>query len=277
MNTRILAVIFAAVLAVPLVGSAAEGEAPPAVVPQTQTQAAAGYLGVLLGPVPGSVRAQLGSLLPRGQGIMIRDVVADSPAAKAGLKPYDIIVGYNDQKLFSTDQLTHLVRAESPDTAVTLNVVHNGAMSQTSVTLGQASAETGSYDNPETGMPMCHHRRHEHGHHQAGAHRMMPPGQSEERSWESFDSMSLKKLDDGTYKAEIRFLGDDGKLVQKEFSGSRAAIRHQLMSQRDLPRAERLQLLDAVSARDRFMQPPPDWGYMPGFYSPQWNNQEPDF
>ena len=49
------------------------------------------------------------------------------------------------------------------------------------------------------------------------------------------------------------------------------------MSQRDLPRAERFQLLDALNARDRFMLPPPEWGYLPGFYSPQRYNLEPDF
>ena len=282
MNARILAVSLAAVLAVPVLGIAAEGGAPPAVAPQTQTQAAGGYLGVLLGPVPGSVRAQLGSLLPDGQGIMIRDVVADSPAAKAGLEPYDVIVGYNDQKLFSPDQLTHLVRAEAPDTAVTLNIVHNGAISQTRVTLGQAPAETAGYGKPERGMPMCHHRLHHHRHQHEGPYGMgmMPPGHPEARDWESFDSMSLKKLADGTFKAEIQFLGDDGKLVKKEFTGSRDAISKQLKSQRDLPRAERFQLLDALSTRDRFMMPPPEWPewYQPSFYAPQWwYNQEPDF
>jgi membrane-associated protease RseP (regulator of RpoE activity) len=280
MNQRILAVLLAAILAVPVVGIAAEGAAPPAVVPQTQTQAASGYLGVLLGPVPGSVRAQLGNLLPRGQGVMIRDVVADSPAAKAGLDPYDIIVGYNDQKLFSIEQLTQLVRAETPGTSVTLNVVHNGTLSQTRIALGQAPVETGDNGKPETGKPVCHHYRHHHRHTRAGPPGMMPPGQAEERNWESFDSMSLKKLDDGTFKAEIRFLGDDGKLVKKEFSGSRTAIRHQLLSQRDLPRAERLQLLDALSTRDRFIMPPPEWPewYQPSFYAPQWwYNQEPDY
>ena len=274
MNARILAILLAAVLAIPVVGIAAEGGAPPAAIPQTQPLATGGYLGVLLGPVPASVRAQLGSLLPPGQGVLIRDVVADSPAAKAGLESYDIIVAYNDQKLFSPDQLTHLVRAEAPDTAVTLNVVHKGTMSQTKATLGQAPAEAGKYGEPEERM--C---RHHHGmrHHHAAPYGMMPPGQSEERGWEGFDSMSLKKLADGTFKAEIRFLGDDGKLVNKEFTGSRDAIRDQLMSQRDLPRAERFQLLDALNARDRFMLPPPEWGYLPGFYSPQRYNLEPDF
>jgi hypothetical protein len=265
MNTRILAALLAAVLALPVTGFAVEGGVPPAAAlpAQMQTHTAAGYLGVMLGPVPGSVRAQLGSLLPPGQGIMIRDVVADSPAAKAGLATYDIIVGYNDQKLFSPDQLTQLVRADNPDTAVTLNLVHNGAMSQARVTLGQATAETGNHGYPEQGMPGCY-RYHRY---QAGPAAMMPPGQADERGWESFDSMSLKKLDNGTYKAEIQFLGDDGKLVKKEFTGDRAAIHDQLMSQRDLPRVERAQLLSALNLRNRFMQMPPEW-FMPGFYSP---------
>jgi len=281
MNTHILAISLAAVLVAPVVGAdeqtpasvAGATESSPAAEPATPVQSTGGYLGVLLTPVPSALRAQLGTLLPPGQGVMIRDVVNDSPAARAGIETYDVIVGYDDQKLFSPDQLSQLVRAETPDTTVTLNVVHDGAARQTKVTLGAASAAEGKYGYPPTGMPM--HHRH------AGPYGMMGPAESDDRSWESFDSMSLKKLDDGKFKAEIQFLGDDGKLVKKEFTGSRDAIREQLMGQADLPRTERFQLMDMLSARDRFLPPPSEWTlpgfYMPGFYGPQRGDWQPDY
>ncbi len=285
MNTRILAVSIAAALAVPAMSMVAAADVPanetpapadvqadaPAAPAPAQVKAAGGYLGVLLGPVPYVLRAQMGDLLPPGQGVMIRDVAAASPAAKAGLKTYDVVVGYNDQKLYSAEQLSHLVRAESPDTTVTLSVVHDGATRQTKVTLGQARAQAAAGESgqepgcPEMGMPT--HRHH------AGPY-SMPPS-TEEGSWESFDSMSLKKLEDGSFKAEIQFLGKDGKLVKQEFTGTRDTIRDQVMGQKDLPRAERHQLLEALSARDYFM-PPPEW-FAPRFYPQEWFNWQPDF
>jgi membrane-associated protease RseP (regulator of RpoE activity) len=296
MNRRTLAVSLAALLTPPLVAVGAEGDmdmaspsgppetqapAPIPAQPQTQTQpqeqrkqahaqeqiqSAGGYLGVLLGPVPFPLRAQLGPLLPPGQGIMIRDVVPDSPAARAGLKTYDILVGYDEQKLYSPDQLTYLVRADKSDTTITLNVVHNGRPQQTEVTLGEAP-QTGEneYGYPQMMPPM--HYCHSGSHGKASG--------NDDSGWESFDSMSLIKLDDGGYKAKIAFLGDDGKLIKKEFDGSRDEIRQQIMHQRDLPRRERQQLLQALGSNDNFMPTP--GGFAPGFYGPDWFNWQPGY
>jgi hypothetical protein len=256
MNTRLLALSLATLLAIPAYSAvAATDQSSLLPAAMTQEEASGGYLGVLLGPVPDSLRAQLGDLLPSGQGVMIRDVVTDSPAARAGLKSFDVVVGYNDQKLYSADQFSHLVWAERPDTTATLNVVHNGVAEQLKVKIGKAE-EAGETGYPELAMQMNHHHR---------GPQWMYPG-SDERNWESFDSLSLKKLDDGNFKADIQFLGQDGKLEKKEFKGTRDSIRDQILSQKDLPSPERYQLLEALSARDYYM-PPSVW-FAPEFYSP---------
>lgn len=265
MKSRKLAVLLVIALTVPMAGAlgAAELSTPAAPI---QVQTTGGYLGVLLGEVPDALRAQTGDLLPSGQGVMIRDVEANSPAANAGLKAYDILVRYGDQKLFSAQQLSHLVRAESPNTTVTLGVLRGGALQDIQVTLGQRQAVSESV-NPELRMPM--HR-----------HRAAPPALLPEAgagNWDRFDSMSLKKLEDGSFKAEIQFLGKDGKLLKQEFTGTRDGIRQQILEQRDLPPAERHQLLEALSARDMlYPLPPPDW-LLPGFYVPQWFNWPSEF
>ena len=259
-----LAVLLAMVLAAPLASTVVAADLSTAAAP-VQAQAAGGYLGVLLGPVPDALRTQLGDVLPAGQGVLIRDVVDGSPAAKAGLKDYDILIGYNDQKLFSAEQITHLVRAESPNQTVTLKLVRNGTAQDTQVMLGEAPAAA------ESAYP--HEMRPRHG------QQLRPYAQSPGAAvdnWESFDSMSLKKLEDGSFKVEIQYLGKDGKLVKQEFTGSRDAIRQQIMEQPDLPPAERNQLLQALSARDVFFPPPPGW-MAPGFSMPQWFNWQPGF
>jgi membrane-associated protease RseP (regulator of RpoE activity) len=257
--TLLLAIMLATPLASPV--SAAEVSTPAAPI---QAQATGGYLGILLSPVPDALRAQLGEALPSGQGVLIRDVMDDSPAAQAGLKPYDILIGYDDQKLFSAEQLTRLVRADKPDQKVTLRVVRGGTVEDTQVTLGQAQAMAESA-HPHKTRPM-HGRQLRPDAPLAGANM---------DSWESFDSMSLKKLPDGSFKAEIQYMGEDGKLVKQEFTGTRDAIRKQIVEQPDLPAAERYQLLDALSTRDIFL-PPPGW-FAPGFYMPQWFNWQPGF
>jgi membrane-associated protease RseP (regulator of RpoE activity) len=263
MKSRKLALLLAIALTAPVVTLVGAADLTTSTVP-AQMQAAGGYLGVMLGPVPDALRAQIGGVLPSGQGVMIHSVQDDSPAAKAGLKTYDILIGFNDQKLFSAEQLSHLVRAASPNTAVTLRVVRGGAVLDTQVMLGEVQAES---DSAFPGRGMSMHRPHSRAY-------VQRPGAAV-GNWESFDSMSLKKLEDGNYKAEIQYLGKDGKIEKQEFTGTRDAIREQILKQKDLPSAERDQLLDALSARDDFF-PSIDW-FGPRFNLPQWFNRQPDF
>jgi membrane-associated protease RseP (regulator of RpoE activity) len=257
-----LTLLLAIMLATPLASTASAAEDSTAA--PIQAQASGAYLGVLLSPVPDALRVQLGEALPSGQGVLVRDVMDGTPAAQAGLKPYDILIRYDDQKLFSAEQLTRLVRAGKPDQEVTLRIVRAGAVEDILVTLGQAQAVA------ETAYP--HKTRPMHG---RQLRPYAPLAGADVDSWESFDSMSLKKLPDGSFKAEIQYMGEDGKLVKQEFTGTRDAIRNQIVEQPDLPAAERHQLLDALSTRD-ILVPPPGW-FAPGFYMPQWFNWQPGF
>jgi membrane-associated protease RseP (regulator of RpoE activity) len=264
-STCTLAASIAIALAAPTTAMAVAADpSTPAAPAQVQEQATGGYLGVLLEPVPDALRAQLGSVLPSGQGVLIRDVEGNSPAAQAGLKVYDIPISFNDQKIFSAQQLTRLVRADGPDKIVTLRVVRNGTAQDIKVTLGKAQVAAES----ALRMPMDRQLLRPYA---------TFPGTATS-NWESFDSISLKKLEDGNFKAEIQYFGKDGKLLKQEFTGTRDAIREQIAKQPDLPSAERNQLLEALSARDELFAPPPLGWIAPGFLMPPWfSNWQPDF
>jgi membrane-associated protease RseP (regulator of RpoE activity) len=266
MKYRILAVSIALAMTAPLIAttaSAAESTTP-AAASAVQVQSG-GYLGVLVGPVPDALRAQLGGVLPSGQGVLIRDVEAGSPAAEAGLKAYDVLIGFDDQKLYSPDQLTDLVRGDRPDTTVKLSLVRAGSVQNIQVTLGQVEAQ------PEAAVPQLGMRvpRHHPGPYATS------PGPSQ-GNWESFDALSLKKLEDGSFKAAIQYRSDEGKLVKQEFTGSLDSIRQQVMGEQNLPPVERHQLLEALSARDYFFPPTAEW-VDPRFYMPQWFYWQPGF
>lgn len=54
------------------------------------------------------------------EGVVVRDVLADSPAAKAGLEAGDVIVKVNDQPATSADELRTQISALEPDATIQL-------------------------------------------------------------------------------------------------------------------------------------------------------------
>jgi serine protease Do len=67
---------------------------------------------------------QLG--LKSTRGALIADVVKDSPAAKSGLKPGDVIVAVNGRPVADNNQLTRDIGAVQPGQTVKLDVIREG-------------------------------------------------------------------------------------------------------------------------------------------------------
>ncbi len=76
--------------------------------------------------VPGATLAEQMDL-PKGQGLVVRDVPADSAAAKAGLKPHDILLELDGKPVPDrVEGLTKLMADIKPDTAVEAVVLRKG-------------------------------------------------------------------------------------------------------------------------------------------------------
>jgi serine protease Do len=78
-----------------------------------------GYLGVAVTPLP---RAPATAGAAPAAGAQVRDVVADSPAARAGIKPGDVIAAFQGTPIHSPHELTRRVAATPPGTTVSLTV-----------------------------------------------------------------------------------------------------------------------------------------------------------
>ena len=92
-------------------------------IPRPPKMASGLYLGVVIGDVDEALAAQLGL---DGQGILIRSVIDDSPAAKAKLKEYDIITTVDGKPVSALSDLrAHLAKAEEGDT-LKLTVLRKG-------------------------------------------------------------------------------------------------------------------------------------------------------
>jgi membrane-associated protease RseP (regulator of RpoE activity) len=79
------------------------------------------YLGVATSPANELLADQL--KLGKGTGLVIDFVEEGSPAAKAGIRPHDVLVRLGDQILVNPPQLQVLVRLQKPGDKVTLTLV----------------------------------------------------------------------------------------------------------------------------------------------------------
>lgn len=70
------------------------------------------WIGVMCQPVDEPLRAQLN--LTDGAGVIVGEVLPDSPAAKSGLKKYDVIVSAGDARVADAGALTRVVEANGP-------------------------------------------------------------------------------------------------------------------------------------------------------------------
>ncbi len=97
------------------------------------------YLGVVSSEVPPMLAEHLG--LKQGEGIIVRSVMPDGPAAKAGLATHDIITRVADQPVGSSLDLTKNVTSHKPGAKIRLNVIQKGKAAGIDVELGTRPAE----------------------------------------------------------------------------------------------------------------------------------------
>jgi len=93
------------------------------------------YIGVVTSPLPAVLTAQLG--LADGFGLVVGEVLPDSPAAKAGLQRYDVLTKFNDQQLVDSSQFSTLVRAQKKDTEATLTFLRKAQEQKATVKIDE--------------------------------------------------------------------------------------------------------------------------------------------
>ncbi len=83
-----------------------------------------GWLGVSIQNVTPDIADSLGLNAP--EGALVGDVVPDSPAAKAGLKPGDVILSFNDKQIKDVGDLTIAVAEAEIGKPARMSVYRNG-------------------------------------------------------------------------------------------------------------------------------------------------------
>jgi len=93
-----------------------------------------GWLGVRISPVPASLSAHLKS---GGAGAMVANLVKGSPAHKAGVRRYDVIVGLDDDAVKDGPDLIDAVSGGKTGDKVRLWVMRKGEKIRVPVVLGK--------------------------------------------------------------------------------------------------------------------------------------------
>jgi serine protease Do len=94
-----------------------------------------GYIGVALRDVDSDLQRSLG--LSSSSGALVQDVTPGSPGARAGLRPYDLIVAVDGKQVVRNDELIQLVSARQPGTSATLQIVRDGRALNVAVKLAE--------------------------------------------------------------------------------------------------------------------------------------------
>ncbi|MFC4240626.1 DegQ family serine endoprotease [Marinobacter oulmenensis] len=110
---------------------------------------ARGWLGVLIQEVNRDLAETFG--LKRPRGALVAEVMADSPAAEAGLKSGDIVLEYNGDEVEMSSDLPPMVGRTPIGETATLTVLREGREVDVDVTIGELPDERASAEEPASG------------------------------------------------------------------------------------------------------------------------------
>jgi len=111
-----------------------EAPAPPLAMPQVAAPAAA-YLGIGTSQVPDVLAAHLG--IQPGEGVVVRSLAPEGPAAKAGLVEHDVVTRIGGKAVGSHAELSATILEHKPGDELVLDVIQNGKVVEKTVTLGE--------------------------------------------------------------------------------------------------------------------------------------------
>jgi serine protease Do len=113
-----------------------------------------GWLGVHIQPLTPNLTKQFN--LKEEKGVLVGDVVENSPAEKAGLQRGDVIVAFDGKDVSDVLSLRNMVANTLPDKAVVINIIRDGQPETVRVTISETPEETQelskSFDNQLKGV-----------------------------------------------------------------------------------------------------------------------------
>lgn len=98
-----------------------------------------GWLGIMIQDITPELAESFGT--SESKGVIIADVIPDSPAESGGLKRGDIVEKLNGKQVENANQLSRSVAAMKPDSAATIDVIRDGKPVSVKLTIGTMPEE----------------------------------------------------------------------------------------------------------------------------------------
>ena len=113
-----------------------------AIIPQLMAdgRVSRGYLGVALRELDPDLRSSL--RLTTEAGALVQDVTPGSPAERAGVQAYDVIVGFDGEPIASDDELIRRISGRAPGSAAPLQLIRDGRAVTLTVKLAERPARS---------------------------------------------------------------------------------------------------------------------------------------
>ncbi len=128
--------LLAAALALPAraIEAPQDDAPPPRVDAEPAAKAESAYLGVVATEVPEMLAEHLG--IRPGEGIIVRSVMPEGPADKAGIRVHDVITRVDNKAVGSPQDLTGEITARKPGDKVRIDLIQKGKPATLDVGLG---------------------------------------------------------------------------------------------------------------------------------------------
>lgn len=106
---------------------------------KTKGKVTRGFLGVYLEDLNEDMKEALN--LPSLEGVLINEVIANSPADKAGIKEGDVIIEFGSKKVTDVQSFRLLVASTPPGQTVRLKLIRDGKEMSLSVKIGEMESQ----------------------------------------------------------------------------------------------------------------------------------------
>ncbi|HXW05432.1 MAG TPA: trypsin-like peptidase domain-containing protein [Vicinamibacterales bacterium] len=119
------------------------------ILPQLKDQGrvSRGFIGVILTDVTPGLQRALG--LSVSHGAMIQDVTPRSPAERAGLRPYDVVVEIEGESVQTNEELIRWISARQPGSVARLAILRDGRRQTLPVKLAERPRRGEEFESPE--------------------------------------------------------------------------------------------------------------------------------
>ncbi len=97
------------------------------------------WLGIVYGPVTDKVQSYF--KLDNKQGVMVHEVIKDSPAAEAGLQQYDIIKEIDEKPIKNIDEISNIIDNNGIGETIMIKIIRDGSSEILFAEIGKKPAD----------------------------------------------------------------------------------------------------------------------------------------